>query len=260
MKRIQAFEFEDMAWFPRMLRDFMTDYLGMAVQTLRLFDPAVDVIASGLSRSGEHRIVDLGAGGGRTWLSLAPALKAKIADLRITLTDAYPNQAAWADVVAAMPGVLAAEARPVDAADVPQDLGGLRTLFLSFHHFPPETAGAILTGAVSDRQPVAVFEGQRRDLRHLIQFAISPIGVLLLTPGIRPFRLSRLVFTYLVPIVPLLVGWDGVVSVLRTYSADEMRQLAAGADPDGLFEWEVGELASGASVVPYMLGTPRSIG
>jgi hypothetical protein len=58
--------------------------------------------------------------------------------------------------------------------------------------------------------------------------------------------------------VPLLVGWDGVVSALRTYTGAELRQLAADADPGGKFTWEIGELASGPSVVPYMLGTPRS--
>ena len=260
MKRVQAFEFEDLAWFPALIRDFMTDYLGMAVQVLRLFDPAVDVLATSLSDAGKHRIVDLGAGGGRVWLSLAPALQAKIPGLRICLTDAYPNQHAWDDVVSALPDVLTTDQRPVDAVSVPDDLAGLRTMFLSFHHFLPETAEKILASAVEDCQPVAIFEGQRRDLRHLIQFAVSPIAVLLMTPAIRPFRLARLLFTYLIPIVPLLVAWDGVVSVLRTYSIDEMRQLASAADPSDRFAWAVGELQSGSSVVPYMLGVPKSPG
>jgi hypothetical protein len=81
--------------------------------------------------------------------------------------------------------------------------------------------------------------------------------VLLLTPGIRPIRPGRLLFTYLIPVVPLLVGWDGIVSVLRTYSADEMRRTAAAADSQERFVWEVGELTSGRSVVPYLLGLPR---
>ncbi len=258
MKRVQAFEFEDAGWFPVLIRDFMTDYLGTAVETLRLFAPAADVIAAGLKGSGEHRIVDLGSGGGRLWVSLAPALESQVPGLQVRLTDAYPNINALNAVVAKMPDVLATEARSVDAGQVPGDLPGMRTMFLSFHHFAPDDAQKILNDAVASGQAVAIFEGQRRDLRHLIQFAVSPIAVLLMTPTIRPFRLSRLVFTYLIPIVPLLVGWDGVVSVLRTYTADEMRHLASKADPDGRYVWEVGELASGMSVVPYLLGVPRA--
>jgi hypothetical protein len=258
MKRVQAFEFEDAGWFPGLIRDFMTDYLGAAVEMLNLFAPAEDNIADGLKRSGQNRIIDLGSGGGQVWLRLAPALHAKVPELKVMLTDAYPNAGALGAVVDDLPQVLAFDKRPVDALEVPNDLVGLRTMFLTFHHFPPPAAEALLADAVAAHQPIAIFEGQRRDLRHLVQFAISPIAVLLMTPAVRPFRLTRLVFTYLIPIVPLLVGWDGVVSVLRTYKGDEMGQLASRADPDRAFAWEVGELISGASVVPYMLGVPQA--
>jgi hypothetical protein len=260
MKRVQAFEFEDAGWFPSLIRDFMTDYLGTAVEKLRLFAQATDVIATGLAGAGDHRIVDLASGGGRVWLSLAPALRAKFSDLQVNLTDAFPNAVALEAVVDQLPDVLSWESRPVDAARVPGGLQGLRTMFLSFHHFPPDDAQKILEDAVASGQGVAIFEGQRRDLRHLIQFALSPVGVLLMTPAIRPFRLSRLVFTYLIPIVPLLVGWDGVISALRTYTAAEMHRLASKADPGERFAWEIGELASGASVVPYILGLPKPPG
>jgi hypothetical protein len=255
---MQAFEFEDADWFPRLIRDFMTDYLGAAEESLDLFGPAADVIARGLERAGENRIVDLGSGTGRVWLRLAPALRTRIPPLSVTLTDAYPNIAALGEAVAQVPSVLTFEPRPVDAVRVPPELAGLRTLFLTFHHFPPVAAQNLLADAIVRGQPLAIFEGQRRDLRHLIQFALSPIAVLFLTPTIRPFRLSRLFFTYLFPIVPLLVGWDGVASVLRTYTVDEMRALASSADPDGTFDWEIGELTSGMSVVPYMLGVPKT--
>jgi hypothetical protein len=258
MKRFQAFEFEDASWFPALVRDLMTDYLGAAVEMLRLFAPAADVIAAGLAGSGEHRIVDLGSGGGRVWLSLAPVLESQVPGLQVRLTDAYPNAAALNAVVAKLPGILAAEARSVDARKVPGDLPGLRTMFLAFHHFPPDDAQKILEDGVAGGQAVVIFEGQRRDLGHLLQFAISPLAVLLMTPAIRPFRLSRILFTYLIPIVPLLVGWDGVVSVLRTYTEDEMRLLASKADPEAHFTWETGELASGTSVVPYLLGVPTA--
>ena len=65
---------------------------------------------------------------------------------------------------------------------------------------------------------------------------------LLLTPFFRPFRLSRLVFTYLLPLIPLTTIWDGVVSILRLYSPAELLALARRADPTGRLRWQAGTL------------------
>ena len=86
---------------------------------------------------------------------------------------------------------------------------------------------------------------------------ISPLTVLLTTPFIRPFRLGRIIFTYLIPIVPLFVWWDGIVSSLRTYSVKEMNELVKSIDNQEIFDWEIGKLKSGPGVILYMLGTEK---
>jgi hypothetical protein len=75
-----------------------------------------------------------------------------------------------------------------------------------------------------------VFEIGDQSRRPLVVAAIflMPLVVLLVTPMIRPFRWSRLFWTYLVPAVPFLVLFDGVVSCLRTYTPDELRELTRG--------------------------------
>lgn len=50
--------------------------------------------------------------------------------------------------------------------------------------------------------------------------------------------------------------WDGVVSVLRTYSVEEMEGLAAAADPDGEYRWESGVLTGASGKIQYLIGTP----
>ena len=60
-------------------------------------------------------------------------------------------------------------------------------------------------------------------------FAVS----LVLVPFAKPFRLSRLLATYLVPLIPALVAWDGTVSALRAYAPEELLEIArsvAGAE------------------------------
>jgi hypothetical protein len=89
----------------------------------------------------------------------------------------------------------------------------------------------------------------------------TPIFVLLMTPWIRPLRASRLMFTYLIPIVPLVVLWDGLVSCLRTYAVEEMGELTSslGGPP---YLWETRRIRSDGSPFPviYTIGRPRPAG
>ena len=52
---------------------------------------------------------------------------------------------------------------------------------------------------------------------------LTPIAV---TPLIRPLRWSRLLWTYLIPLVPVITLFEGLVSCLRTYSVQELHDLA----------------------------------
>jgi hypothetical protein len=106
---------------------------------------------------------------------------------------------------------------------VPRGLDGFRTLFNAFHHFRPELARRILADAVAARRPIAVFEVVSRRLLPLVGLLLSPLNVLVLMPFVRPRRWSWLFFTYVVPVIPLFVLWDGVVSWLRIYSEPELR-------------------------------------
>ena len=45
--------------------------------------------------------------------------------------------------------------------------------------------------------------------------------------------------TYLVPLIPALLLWDGLVSCLRAYSPAELRELIAGIDGHETFDWIV---------------------
>src|SRR5439155_21664731 len=115
----------------------------------------------------------------------------------------------------------------VDATSGPPALSGFRTLFSSFHHFRPEEARRILADAVRQRQGIGVFEATQRSAPAMLAMLLTPLFVLLATPFIRPFRLSRLFWTYLLPVVPIVALFDGVVSCLRTYTPTELRALVA---------------------------------
>ena len=56
---------------------------------------------------------------------------------------------------------------------------------------------------------------------------VLPWLAVLAAPFVRPFRLERLFWTWVIPVVPFVLMFDGIVSCLRTYSPAELAQLTA---------------------------------
>ena len=256
MSRIHLFEFEDQRWFPQWLRNYMTDFLQFLSNKTGLYKPIIPKIGQTLIKSKTAQIIDLGSGGGGGLIWLNQELQKEIPELKILLTDYYPNITAFKHTQQQSKNFhFLTEA--VDARKVPQNLSGLRTMFLSFHHFKPNDARQILQNAVNSNSSIAVFEVQERSFPSIVAMLLSPLSVWLTTPFIRPFKFGRLFFTYLIPIIPLFVLWDGIVSSLRTYSVDEMNELINGLDNKDTLQWEVGKIASGPGKILFLIGTKR---
>jgi len=256
MGRIHLFEFEDLSWFPDSLRNYGTDFLQFLSNKTKLFNPIAPIIIKGLEKSGGNEIIDLGSGGGGGYLSLNEELKKFKPDVKILLTDFYPNKTAF-EYTKCKTDNIDYLLEPVDARNVPTKLKGLRTQFLSLHHFKPEDAKKILQNAVDTKSCIAIFEAQERSFASLLAMFFSPISVLFTTPFIRPYKFGRIVFTYIIPIVPLFVMWDGIVSSLRTYSEKEMKELISSVENHESFDWEIGRKKSGPGFVLYLLGTVK---
>jgi hypothetical protein len=256
MKRRHLIEFEDLDWFPALLRDDITDFLQFIVNRFGLYQGMVPLLKQGILSSGTNQVVDLASGGGGGWLHISPTLQKEVPGLRILLSDRYPNLHAFETLEAATDGLVSGITTPIDARQVPETYRGLRTQFLSFHHFNPDDARQILQDAVDKGVPIVVVEIQRRDWPNLLKNLLSPVTVLLTTPFIRPFRWRKLLFTYAIPVVPLVVGWDGVVSVLRTYNEGELREIIDTLNGAEDFTWEIGVERSGMAPVYYLAGFP----
>ncbi|TGD56714.1 hypothetical protein [Flavobacterium humi] len=258
MSRIHLFEFEDMNWFPAFLRNYITDFLQFLSNKTNMFQKGIPIIEKGLDKTGTSLIVDLASGGGGGMLRINEELSKTNRIFKILLTDYYPNLAAFEYTKKKSSNFYSIDT-PVDARNVPENLKGLRTQFLSFHHFNPTDAQQILQNAVNAKSGIAIFEAQERSAASIVSMLFSPITVFIMTPFIRPFRLGRIVFTYLIPIVPLVVLWDGLVSSLRTYSVAEMKALVAKLDNADGFEWEIERVKSGPAYILYLLGYPKPV-
>ncbi|HZU25132.1 MAG TPA: hypothetical protein VFA04_06395 [Bryobacteraceae bacterium] len=250
MRRRHWFELHDQTWFPQVLRDGITECLRLYSAQLHFERVIAPVLGNVLRQTGHRSIIDICSGSCGPVVPLQRELAQWGAETRITVTDKYPNTTAFRRAEAASGGAVRGCRDSVDAACVPAALSGVRTLFNAFHHFRPAAARAMLKDACDKGQPIAIFEITHRSLlRAITTFIGSALMMLLLVPRMRPARLEWWLYTYLIPVLPLAFGWDGMVSCLRTYTERDYRALTAGLTP--AYSWQYGEAK--------ISGTPLSI-
>ena len=252
-------EIEDHPWCPRAVRDGVTDWLGFMANATKAYNAVAPKIRAAMSATRTTSIVDLCSGGGGPWLTLERELAAS-GPVRVELTDLYPNLDAFESIHEQSGGRCTFRRESIDATDVPVGLDGVRTMFTAFHHFPPDLARAIIADAVRKRRAIAIFEPVDQRVLPLLVMPLQIMGMAMLTPFVRPFTWSRLVLTYVVPLIPFIVFFDGTVSVLRIYSLDELRELVEGIPGHETFDWDIGTTKLGPLPVgiTHLVGTPRA--
>ena len=254
VRRLHLFEFGDQRWFPKVLRDTERAYLTAAYRVWpELARQWAEKISTVLDPREAVEILDLCSGSGGPIRQIIEVLAKRNYDVRASLTDLYPNRSPVLD-----PRVTW-RLEPVDAMHVPPKLRGVRTMFSAFHHFRPEAARAILKDAFDCRRAICIFESGSGTPLGMGAMLGVPLAVLALMPLARPFRWTYLLFTYLIPLAPVIILWDGMVSMLRIYSPDEMRGLTADLQaPD--YGWELGQIKVRGipDGLPYLIGRPIS--
>ena len=253
--RLHLFEFNDQPWLPTRIRNALTLYLNAAYRTTPFGGLFATRIATLLNVSGSNKIVDLCSGSGGPIQLVEAELHRAGVNPRITLTDLFPNKELKLDAH----GSLAYWPDPVDARDVPAQLTGLRTMFASFHHFKPQDAAKILRDAFEKRCPIGVFEVTARTPIGIAGATVIPFLALVMTLTIRPLTFLQVVLTYVLPILPVIIFWDGLVSQLRTYTPVELSAMTKDlCSPDYVWEFGMIRVTGTPLSVPYLTGRPSA--
>lgn len=70
MKRVHLFEFMDFEWFPKFLRDLITDVLYSMASKETFFLQIIPIVKKVQTQTNSNQIVDLCSGAGGPWLSI----------------------------------------------------------------------------------------------------------------------------------------------------------------------------------------------
>ncbi|MCP4805516.1 MAG: glycosyltransferase family 1 protein [Proteobacteria bacterium] len=250
MKRAHLFEFGDQDWFPPLLRDAGTAYISRVVELTDMMKGALPGLTKALASTSSNQIIDLCSGAAGPAALMQKELREAGHDVTVTCTDKFPNRTALTA------SGLAFETEPVDVMRVPQHLHGVRTLFNAFHHFQPAEARRILEDAVRSGQPIAIYEFVGRDAIQLLGLPGIWLGVCLLLPTVRPYNWLWAPLTYMLPLIPASIVWDGFASCMRVYDPDELRELTEGLDS---YDWDIGrfKMPKTPGHGTYLVGTPK---
>jgi hypothetical protein len=157
-----------------------------------------------------------------------------------TLTDLFPNLSCAASLP--VTGPVKYITSPVDACSLPKNQSfKFRTSFGSFHHLPVPVARAIFQDVVNSGCGIGIFEGTGRDVFSIIGsiFFLPMLCAYLTIFDIRPVTFTRILFFFIIPIMPFLLVIDGTLSNLRTYEHhDYMEVLASVEGALEYYDWE----------------------
>jgi len=259
MNRINLFEFEDFPWVPDWIRTCVTRLIVVMHKLLNTSNDLVPLIKKALNHSKNQHIIDLCSGSGGPMITVYNELIEKhgIENLKLTLTDLYPNLELISTINNPDKPNLSYKTSPVDAVSVPSELSGIRTMIGSFHHMKPDTARKILENAKDSKVPICIYEISDNGLPTFLWWATLPILFLMaifITPFVKPLTWKQIAFTYIIPIIPFVFAWDGAVSNARTYNLKDLTLLITGLKRED-YTWEMGKISKRGNKV-YLLGLP----
>lgn len=224
MRLPHLFEFMDVAWLPSGLRATMRDILECG--NSKPFRPYYDWVADEVLRvtaDGRYqRIVELGAGTAPITRHLARDPRSD--GLSLIVCDGNPDEPAYRELQSRYPDKVDPRYEPVDFSQ-PHSWGPGTLLVLSgtFHHIPARQRPQVLETLDQSADRVMIFEPLRKTLSSILFVFLSLFPALLVPLWYlgRPGRLRRVLWCWLVPMVPLMFWWDGIASCLRMWTREQ---------------------------------------
>jgi hypothetical protein len=231
IKRRFWFEFMDQDWIPASLHATLREVLGFHLRvTLGYYYVwAAERTLAKAEAAAVGTVAELGAGAAGFSETLARLVERKQVKLEVDVSDLRPNADRYRDLARTFPATVRVHLEPVDILEQPLS-GDPKVVVMSavFHHIPYAERQRML-GALS-RHKALIFESVTNTVPSMLGCAIGFLPALatplyfLSTPS---GRWRRFLWCWLIPVAPLMVAWDGVVSCLRCWTEEEWRDELA---------------------------------
>ena len=241
MRYAYHFEFCERPEMPEWLRGDLFLSLGFIQDLFGLRRILDETVPSLVLNCGAKRVIELGCGSGQGLARVAHALP----HLPMLATDVYPHPQLWAEALKGQKAVTWSE-RSVGFDDFDQVLsddllqGSVLLLMAAFHHAPPARARKFLERAARCGSSIIIVEPLERTALGVLLGAsaalpalVYPIRALVLghqhgLPARVIAWLRLAVFHWVIPLIPLILFHDGVVSAFRQRTTPDWLELTQG--------------------------------
>jgi hypothetical protein len=204
-------ELEDYPWFPTQLRQFQMDFIGFVVTKFNFYDVFIDHFKKEIKSP--LPMYDLCSGSGEPAITI------------FNKSDCFSE-------------LILSDKFPIDSNIINKDVlkmnfesGICYTMFNAFHHFTDGEKKEIVLKIQKAKAKGYFVEILEPSLLFIIKVCmLTLVANLIITPFIRPFSFLRIFFTYIIPINLFTITYDGVVSVLKSKSIKQYKQIL----PEGI--------------------------
>lgn len=229
MRRKQITQFINTKWCPQQIKKLCSEFLSWFVVKVNATKPFIPIIENALTESKINNIINFEFSIGAGIETVKPYLNQHLAITSIPLSEINTQQR------------------------------GMYFFVNSFHQLPASSAKKILEKIAKSRNPVVVVEGNNDSLWQLAGMTIFlPVTVILSAPFVKPFRWSRILFTYIIPVLPIIMVIDGCIGLLKLYNPKDLNELTLSIKvPD--YKWTTGKKDNGrGGKIIYLTGISTS--
>ncbi len=224
-------ELEDFEWFPKILRQYQTDFIGFVVSQFKVYSPFISQLKN--DKPQNKHMFDLCSGSGEPAISIFKTIDYFKS---LTLSDKFPSTSKT--LIAPMAYI----PEPMDVLIQSFQPSYTYTMFNALHHFNDKQQQLIVLNMKAQKAEAYFVEILAPHFLFYLKILFTTtIGTLLFTPFIKPFSLKRLFFTYCIPINIITITYDGLLSVYKSKSVRQYQKLFTGLiAPTEIFELKKG--------------------
>jgi hypothetical protein len=226
MRRKQITQLINTKWCPGLIKQLCFEFLNWFVVKVNATKPFIPIIENVLIESKTSNIINLEANIGAGIETVKPFLNKHLAITTIPLSKINTQQQR-----------------------------GMYLFVNSFHQLPAISAKKTLEEIAKSGNPVVVVEGNNDSLWQLVGMTIFlPVAVILSAPFVKPFRWTRILFTYIIPVLPVIMVIDGCIGLLKLYNPKDLNKLTSSIKvPD--YKWTTGKKDNGrGGKIIYLTG------
>ena len=225
MKRKQITQIINVRWFPKLIKILVAEFLSWFVLKVNATKPFVPVIEEILEETQSKKIINVEFNIGAGIETVKPFLNKEII----------------------------IESIPISKFNTSEK--GVYLFVNSFHQLNSAKARNILQSIVDSGNPVVVVEGNNDSLWQIVGMTVFvPLTVLFTALFVKPFRISRIIFTYLIPILPVVIVIDGCIALLKLYNPTDLLELTSSLNKNK-YECKAGKKENGrGGKIIYLTG------